>query len=448
MAGLTLTGLVIPSLQEIRDDLDAQCRLLFGASLDLSDATPMGQYNGILAERYAQLWEQLQAVYSSQDVDAAVGAALDALAALTGTTRNAAFPSTVTLTLTGTPTTLVAEGSRAAVEVTGAEFATDADATIAALTAWAASTAYTLNQRRTNDGAAWLVTDPGTSAGSGGPLVADVDDDGLVADGGVIWRLLGTGTGAVDVAAESVASDAVVGVSGTITEIVTPVSGWNGVINVLDATLGSPVETDEAFRQRRDLELARPGDATINAIRADVLEVPGVLTCRVFHNPTDGVVDGMPPHSVEALVQGGDDQDIHDQLLASVAAGIQMTGTETGAALDSSGISQPTAFSRPDEVEIWVVATVSKDPGVYPLGGDDEVAAAIVAYGDAQQTGRDAVASAIVAAIFNVPGVLDASVLIGTAPGPVTSTPINITQRQLAVMDTSRISVTSTDGTP
>lgn len=446
MAELTSTGLVILSVQEIRDDLNATCRSLFGQSIDLSDSSLMGQYNGILAERLALLEEQVQAVNASQDPDSATGASLDALCAITGTVRNPAAPSEVSLTLTGTPTTLVAEGSRAAVEVTGGEFATLADATITLLTSWAAATPYVVGNRRTNGGNAYIVITAGTSAGSGGPTTEAAD----ITDGTVHWRFLGEGTGAVDADAESAENGAIVAVSGTLTEIVTPVSGWLGVINLLDADLGSAVETDEDLRIRRDLELARAGAATLDAIRADLLELDDVTSVTVFHNPTDTTDgDGVPPHAVEALVQGGDDQDIFDQMLASVAAGIATFGTEDGTSTDSAGVVHDVSFSRPDEIEIYVDITVQVDARLFPLGGDDLVADAIVAAGDEYPTGLDVRASAIVAAAFEVAGVVGAPVVeIGVAPSPGASTDINITLRQLALFDSSRIVVTVQEVTP
>lgn len=446
MAELTPEGLVVRSLQEIRDDLDATCRGLFGQSIDLSDSSLMGQYNGAIAERLALLEEQLELVNASQDPDSATGAQLDSLCALTGTVRNPAAPSEVTLTLTGADTTLVETGSRAAVEVTGDEFTTTADATIAALTAWANSTAYTLAQRRTNGGNAYVVITAGTSAGSGGPTTEAAD----ITDGTVHWRFLGEGVGAVDVAAESAADGAIVATSGTLTEIVTPVSGWTGVINILDADLGSAIESDEDLRVRRDLELARAGTGTVDAIRADLLELDDVTSVTVFHNPTDSTDgDGLPPHAVEALVQGGDDQAILDQLLASVAAGIATSGTTDGTATDSAGVDHDVSFSRPEGIDIYIDITVEVDPLRFPLGGDDLVALALVAAGDAYSTGRDVRASAVGASAFAVAGVIGAPVVeIGIAPSPGASTDIAISLRQLALFDSSRVTVTVTEVTP
>ena len=106
-------------------------------------------------------------------------------------------------------------------------------------------------------------------------------------------------------------------------------------------------------------------------------------------------------------------------------------------------------FSRPDEIEIYVIAEILVDPDLFPSDGADQVEAAIVSFGDAQKTGKNAVASSIAAQCFSVAGVLDVtSLFIDTAPAPAASTTIQIALRELAVFDTSRITVNVTTGTP
>jgi uncharacterized phage protein gp47/JayE len=444
--GLTSTGFVPKTLEVIREEINERMRAAFGASIDLSDGSIEGQIVAILAEREALLWEQMEVVNSSQDPDSATGTGLDALCALTGTVREVATRSLVTLTLTGTAATVVPSASRASTASTAVQFETLADGTLVALTAWAISTAYVVGDRRTNGGNAYVCTVAGTSAGAGGPSTTAP----AIVDGSVTWRYIGAGAAAVDVAAQAVDTGPLVATSGDITEIETPVSGWDGVRNLLDATLGNDGELDEALRLRRELELAAAGASTPNAIRAALLNVDDVTSATVFINATDATdADGMPPHSVEALVRGGLDQDILDTLLDQVAAGILTHGTTTGAATDDEGTSHVVKFSRPDEIEIYVDVEVTVDANEYPTDGDAQVKAAIVAWGDALSTGRDAVASALIAQVFKVAGVLDVTLLqIGTVPAPSASTTIAIALRELATFDTSRITVVNTPGTP
>lgn len=501
--GLTTTGFVPKTFEVLVEEMNASLRAAFGPSINLTNGV-IAKFRDIVCERYAELWELSQAVNSTQDPDKATAAALEALAALTGTLRNPATASTVTLTLTGTPATVVSAGSRAATLSTNKKFATDANATIVAVSAWTITTAYSLGQRVHNDtGKVYQVTTAGTSAGSGGPTGTGV---GIV-DGTVTWAYLGAGTGAVDAVATCTETGEIAGFSRDITVIDTPVGGWAGVINVLDANLGSDVESDEDLRIRRETEIAQAGSATQDALRAALLEVDDVTAATVFVNNTDATdVDGVPPHAVECLVRGGVDQDILDTLFANVAAGIYThssgPGAVSGTVTDSQGTLHTLRFSRPDEIEIYVVIGVKKNAKTYPLTGDTLVKEAIVLWGDAQDAGKDAVPAGVAAQAFEVAGVHDVTYIgisttaistpttwapltpyvsgnvvvnagrvyrctgngtsaasggptaagTGIADGTVTwahlGETIAISLRQLATYDTSRIAVVSTSAVP
>jgi uncharacterized phage protein gp47/JayE len=444
--GLTLTGLVPMTLPDIIEDLQARVWDRLGTTLDLSDRSLEGQLIRIIAERLALLWELLEQVSISIDPDKATAALLDALCLLTGTFRDGPTASVVILTLTGDPATLVPSGSGSRVP-TLTQFNTNADATLVALAAWTITTAYSIGDRRTNVTNAYVVTTAGTSAGAGGPSTTDE----VIPDGTVVWRFMGVGTAAVDAEAVATETGPLIANSGTVTEIVTPVGGWDGVINLLDAVVGNDQMTDAELRVAREIELARPGTSTQNAIRAALLDVDGVTAVTVFMNVTDAVdVDGLPPHSVEALVQGGDDQDIWDALLANVAAGIQTFGTEVGIAVDDSNVDQTMRFTRPTEIAINVRIDLIKDPAIYPADGDDQVRAAVVAFGNGQKTGKNAVASSIGAQAFEVVGLLDVTLtFIAINPAvPVVSTTIQIALRELATYDTSNIIVNAINGVP
>lgn len=451
MPGLTLAGFEIATLADLRDQINAAWLLAFGSSMDVSDRSPDGQLIGIVAERFALLWELGEAINSSQDPNKAAGAALDAICALTGTRRRLASFSAVTVTLTGTPTTPVAAGSLISTVSTGRQFQTLELATIAAAAAWAGSTTYAAGAAVTNASSVYRCSIAGTSAASGGPTT----DATEITDGTVRWRFLGEGAGFVEVLTRATVTGPVVAVSGDLRTIDTPAGGWLSAINELDATVGRNAMTNAELRVLREFELAQPGTGPKDAIRAALLDpanVPNVLAATVFHNTSDVIdADGMPPHSVEALVQGGEDQAIWNTLLANVVGGIKTHGTEVGAAIDSSGTSHVVKFSRSEDLLIFVAATITKDPSTYPADGDDQVKLAIATWGNAQANGRDVVASAVSARVFDVPGLIKvSSLLISAFPitTPVSSADIPVSLRQRAVFDTSRTNVSSANGVP
>lgn len=451
---LTSSGLQIATLADNRDQINSDWLAAFGASMDVSDASPDGQQIGIDAEIFALLNELLEAIVSSQDPNKATGAALAAICALSGTKNPGATFSRVTLTLTGTPTTPVPDGSLASTLSTGQQFTTagSGTVTIAAATAWAGSTAYVAGDRRTNASGIYLCTVPGTSAGSGGPTGTTRGVN--IIDGGVTWRFLGPGTGYVDVAARATATGPIIAVAGDIVNIDTPVGGWapgsGGVVNLLDATVGANALTDAQLRVLREQELARPGTSPKNAIRVALLDVPGVTSCTVFSNVTDVTdINGIPPHSVMAMVKGGADQDIWDALLENVADGIRTSGTVIGTSVDSEGTPQTMAFSRVTEINVYVSVTLVVNANKFPADGAAQIALAIATNGNAQDDGTDVRASWVSAQVFTVTGVLDVSLpLIGTAPSPGTSTTIAISLFQRAVFDTGRVNVSTSTGTP
>jgi len=444
--GLTPEGFTIKPLEAIiedaADDFGSRSTATLGA-LAKRDDTLEGHLFGAICAEISTCWELIELLYSSMNPNSAADTVLEGLAAISGSIRNVATKSEATLTLTGTPATAVLAGRRSS-GASGDEWETVADATIAALTAWVTSTAYAIGDRVTRVGEAYVCTVAGTS-GSG---PSGTTQGATEADGSVTWRHMGSGTGAVDAEAENTVTGPVGAVALSILTIETPVSGWDSVINLTDAVPGTDIETDEDFRVRRVDELAKPGTGTPEAIRADILSVAGVITCTVFNNPTDVTdPDGVPPHSVEVLVKGGDNQAIWDQLWLSVPAGIGSYGTEVGTAVDSEGVSQPVAFSRAAPIEIYVDVELTYDASTY--GTDDVVKEAIVAAGLLRGAGLDAVASRVSGDCFGAPGVLDVTLVeIGTAPSPSSSATISIGTRELAVYDTTRITVVSTPGTP
>ncbi len=451
--GLTETGFVPKTLQVVREDINAAMRAVFGASIDLGDRSIIGQIVGIISERIASLWDLTQAVSVSQDPDSATGAALDALCILTGTFRTPASYSVASATLTGTPTTVVPALSQISTDSTDLLFETIEDATIGTTTAWAALTAYAVGDIRTSSAQVYYRNTAGTSGGVGGPSHETRDEDILGFADDSNWTWLGAGTGHIVTDAKAVTTGEVVASAYDLSTIETAVSGWDGVTNLLDAELGRGEATDAELRVLRELELSGIGNSTPDAIRAALLEIADVTAATVFYNNTDVTDgDGIPPHSVEALVRDGEDQDIWDVLFNNVAAGIRTygNGSADGTSTDDEGTVHDVSFTRPTPRPIYIDIVLVKDPALYPADGDVQVAEAIVEWGDVQATGKNAVMSAISARAFSIAGVLDVtSCYIDDVPivGTPTAT-IAISLRELATYDTGRISVVSTSGVP
>lgn len=407
--GLTVYGFRAKTLEEIRSEMETRAidelRDADGRALLNVKVGPVHQIIGICSSQARELWEALEALHAAADPDRAIGAAQDALCALTGTTRQAPTKSRLTATLTLTNGTTVPAGSIAS--VVGApdrRFVTLEDVT------------------------------------------ATADDD-------------------YDVECEAETAGPVAANAGTLTVIETPVAGWTAVTNALDAVQGADVEEDSELRARREEELSAQGTSPRDAIRADLLRMLAAAditngSVTVLMNVTDVVDgDGLPPHSVEALVHDGtddgsgiDDDAIAQVLWDTVAAGIQTYGTSTGTAVDSLGVEHTVSFSRPTlkTVYVSVSVNVATSRGWDASAGSTSIKEAIVALGESVHgVGDDVTRFRLLSAVFDVEGVIDVTAFtLGFTATPVGTVNLTIAARELAVFDTSRVVVTPTVVTP
>ena len=251
---------------------------------------------------------------------------------------------------------------------------------------------------------------------------------------------------AVAVQAESVNTGPIVGAARLITTIVNAISGWDFVDNIDAAVLGKNVETDAEFRTRRLAALLGLGNATLDAIRGDLLTAANVSQALVFENDTDLTVSGRPPHSVEALVVGGADQGIAVALFASNAGGIATFGTEGPFVVtDSQGTDHNVAFSRPAERDIWLEIDFTVD-AEFPADGLTQAEDAVLAYGAALNIGDDVIVyPQLVGTVDQIPGILDMVIRIadtvdgGSDPNPTLDNNITIDETEISAWDRIRL---------
>lgn len=449
--GITATGFLPKVLTDIQNDLRTAWRAAFGATALTTPQSVGGQVIDIMSERFAELWEALQTVYSSEDPDNAEEASLEKVCSLTGTVRLLAAYSTVTLTLCGTPATVIPAGSVVSTGLNGTQFKTLADATIVAVPVWTATTVYAIGQRVYQPVGPFKLIyqcdQAGTSAGSGGPSSTAQN----IVDNTTRWDYIGASDGApggaIDVAAKAVLTGARTAPALELDTIDTPVSGWRTVTNILDAVLGRDQETDAALRLRRANELSKSSGGPVEAIKAALLKVSGVTAVFVFENTTDAVDgDGLPPHSVEALVLGGTDAAVAAAIFASKAAGILASGTTSVVVTDSMGLNHTINFTRPTTIPIHVRVDVVKLPADFPADGSTQIKNAIVA--DPYPIGKNVTAARVEKNVWTVAGVLDVLLTyIGTASPAISAVSINITPRQLATFSVANVTVNLSDGT-
>lgn len=124
--GLQSQGFVIKTVQDLLEEIQQEQRQAFGPAIDTTADSVLGQVNGVVAGQLAQIWEVAQALSASLNPDFASGAALDAVAAVTGAVRLPAAPSTATLELLLNDSTSLPVGRIVSVGPAGPQYQTTA----------------------------------------------------------------------------------------------------------------------------------------------------------------------------------------------------------------------------------------------------------------------------------------------------------------------------------
>lgn len=458
--GVTSAGFVRENASQIKSDLEAAHDSQFGRTVRKDARSVFGQLIGIETGSFDDLWQLIELLANSRDRRYATGAQLDAICSLTNTTRKPATFSAGTVTLTGTNATVVPSGSIATSSDGANRYATQANATIATATGWAAVQTVATGAYRTASGNIYYALVGGVT-GSSAPT-GTTPYPTTIADGTVTWVFIGNGAAYATVSAQATVSGAVGGSAFTINTIGTPHAGWSGVSNVVDVTVGSPIERDDQLRLRAQAELhTLSAKAALDCIRGALLKDELISQALVFENVENTTnSDGMPPHSVESVVTGTETgANIGAILLGQVAAGIKTTGTSSVTVNDANGGAHSISYTVPTTVPIYLAVTVQADQRQWPsekladasARGSGKVAAALLAFGGvALVIGRDVDPSALIGAIFaaQIPGTLSVSMALDTSPNPVATAAIPISLRQIAALDSSRITVSVSYRTP
>ena len=451
--GLTDSGFTAKRLVDIQQDLADALTSTFG-EIDTSADSVFGQVIGVLSKPLADLWEQLELVYFSQYPDTATGVALDYAVALTGITRLPATFSTGIIGLKGADGTLVPALTQVKQQVTNILFQTVADATITLTDALATI----INIDAAVEGQHYLVTVNGNTIDHlathgetvetiAAALVALINADAVVK---LLVKAVDNVNGSLNITALSAAvtftapsantswytpasiialdKGAIPAPENTITEIVNAVSGLDAVNNFVDidedSGMGRNVESDEALRLRRLQSLQVTGAGSVEAIRARILnDVAAVSACIVIENVTDDVdINGLDPHSIKVVVEGGADLDIAKMIWNVKAGGIKVMGG--GGAIvvtftDSQGNTQTISFFRPTVKYAWCDVVVQEsDALLLPSNYLEQIQNYILTWGQKHTIGQEIVYQQLFGTIYQVPGILKVQVKIALTNAP------------------------------
>lgn len=387
--GLTEKGFNRPTYTTLLNALEYKARELFGDGINLTVRSPLGLFLRILAWMWNILFSCLEDVYNSRFVDTAVGNSLYNLGKNIGMQLLAEGKATGYIKIAGDEGTKVPAGFLVATN-SGLQYTTMAAAVIPE-----------------------------------------------------------SGTVTVLVQAADIGPEYNTGV-GTVQMIVNPASvpGIVSVTNESDITGGRWKETDAEFRERYFESVDYSGGVNADAIRAAILnDIAGVSSAYVYENDTDNFDDEyqLPPHSIEAVVYGGIDEEIAQCIYKRRAGGIQTVGSETVNVITASGQVMGIRFSRPVPKKIYIRIFNLVKSAAYP--GNRAIKEALVTYiGDSKNGGSGIGESVIYVKILGVlaaiPGVEDFDVEIGTDGTAYGRSNIEMGYREKAVTEESAVTIT------
>lgn len=475
MITLTAEGLEKNSYEENLEYVYDKIRAEKGNDVDLSPEGPWGQFAVILAKFIGDNDDNQEEIYISRDPDNATGVSQDKLSAETGTYRKSATKTVVEdVLLLGDDGTLLEAGKEIAqnpIYEPPAELVFILDESVTISKSAARRVLLSLDDPETGL-VYFLIINSFTYTYTAleGDTLADViaaliallpstitgtnENDQLQLDGG---NLNFTITFSITVSLEKLwsAGDFTASIAGpysvpaeSLTEIVTPVSGWNDVINPNSGSTGASTESDAQLISRRKNELIK-GKGTDQAIANEVRKVSNVNTATVTSNRTLVTVDGIPPKAFETVVSGGTSDDIAQAILDNMPSGIEPFGTESGIAVDEYGQSHEIFFSRPTFLYIHVRFTRTQHPEEdYPDDGDAQVKQSVLDWVAQNITnGTDIVRQRLETPFFEVPGSASVTTLFAVTDSPeatptwISDAIISVPGNKTAVFSADRIFV-------
>ncbi|EOZ3731587.1 baseplate J/gp47 family protein [Klebsiella pneumoniae] len=316
-ATVTAEGISAPDYQTVLDTITGYFQQIYGSDAYLDPDSKDGQMVALVALAIHDANNTAISVYRSFSPATALGDALTSNVKINGITRRAATNSTVDLLLTGTVGTTITNGS----------------------------------VRDTNS---------------------------------VIWNLPATvvigSDGTVVATATCANSGAVAAVAGSVNGINTPTRGWASVTNPLAATVGVAAETDAELRVRQSQSVALASLTPFDAVDGAIANVEGVTRHKLFENDTETTdANGLPEHSISAVVEGGDATEIANTIRSVKGQGVSTYGTTAVVVTDKYGNPYTIRFSRPVDVPVYVSITLKALTG-YTSDIGDEMKAAVASY--------------------------------------------------------------------
>lgn len=379
--GLDDTGFTAPTYDEILDSIEGDLQTKFGNDIVLTPNSNFGIIARLMSWYIFQLIDQLQQTYYSGFVSTASGTALDRLANNVGLTRKVAMPATGQITITTSGEYLLQAGE---------QFETDGGIIYE------------------------LIGDTLTSKQSDGSYQAVGDVQ--CGDTGSLGNVA----------------------AGTVTIVSNPDDNVISVSNPAPMGGGQDDETDEDFRKRIIAESKSTESATVNGLETALLNLSGVRQVKVetVAGDSDDTAD-----SIYIYCLGGDRKAIAQAIADHVALGTQLKGDITEQVADYTGQLRDYSFSFAKELPIYATVKVTTDTSWDSDNGPSQIKSAVADYINSLNMGDTVRWTKAYPRIYDVYGVEEADIEIGTSAGQTSSADISVASRQVATCNPENVKV-------
>lgn len=294
---VTNQGVITVDTSSVRSDFEQAYTAALGASLNTDVSTAAGQLITSDTTAVTTAQQECVAIANESNVYYATGQALDVAASFYGYYRKQGVPTTVVATLTGSSGVAIPAG---------------------------------------------VIVSDGTNQ------YTLLDATSIPSTGTVSAEFQCTTTGPIECPA------------GTLTQIITTISGWDSVTNPTAGIVGYNSENDNVFRDRITANfLNKRARAILGAIIDNVAAIDNVVSVVGGENPTNttATVNGieMPPHSIYLTVLGGNDATIAQVIAAQKTMGAETVGNTQVAYTDPRiGYQYTYKIYRPTIVPVYV----------------------------------------------------------------------------------------------
>lgn len=324
-ASITSAGVFAPTYEEIHTEIKRRFKEFYGTDVNLDPDGADGQFLALWAKALHDSNNAVIAAYNSFSPATAIGNGLSSVVKVNGITRHLPSKSYADLKIVGQAGTTILNGR-----------------------------ALDVNEKR------WKLPDEVIIPYAGEIVVtAEAEEDGLI-----------------------------VANPNEINRIATPILGWQSVTNPNAARVGANVETDTQLRKRQQESVTLTARTVSDGLVAGLQALTGVTKATVFENDST-ITDknGIPAHSVYAVVDGGEASEIARVIFAKKSLGVGTHGEVSSTIVDSRKVEKVIKFGRPKDVPIFVKVKIKAKSGyLYSIG--ESIQESVAAYINALEMGE------------------------------------------------------------